>query len=81
MNPLGLMNNDMATLKMSSQKVFELWNDSVAEGMQSKCINVIQARWNAYLNEMNTRMNIYMRAERDVDSGMNQMRKLCNDLY
>lgn len=80
MNPLGLMNNDMATLKMSSQKVFELWNDSVAEGMQSKCINVIQARWNTYLNEMNTRMNIYMRAERDVDSCMNQMRRLCDDL-
>ncbi|GEM_PF-4669637 len=79
MDPLVLMNNDMATLMMSSQKVFELWNDKVAYDMKNHCIDIIQKRWNDHLNEMNTSMNLYMRAERDVDKIMRSLRKLCND--
>lgn len=76
MNPLALMNSDMATLKMSSEKVFELWNDKVAESMNNNCISKIQSSWNIYLGEMNTRMNIYMRAEKDFDNLLNQLNKL-----
>ena len=70
MNPLQLMNNDMATLMMSSKKVFEYWNDSEADGMKNNCIASIQRNWKAYMDEMNTRMNIYMRAEKQIDDAM-----------
>lgn len=70
MNPLQLMNNDMATLLMSSQKVFEHWNDKVSEDMKNNCIANIQRDWNAYIAEINTRMNAFMRAERKIDEAM-----------
>ena len=55
---------------MSSKKVFEYWNDSVADGMKNNCIASIQRNWKAYMDEMNTRMNIYMRAEKQIDDAM-----------
>lgn len=70
MNPLQLMNNDMATLMLSSKKVFEHWNDKVAEGMKNECIADIQRSWNEYIDKINTRMNIYMRAEREIDDAI-----------
>lgn len=60
------MNNDMATLIMCSQKIFEHWNDSVSNEMNNNCILSIQQKYNIYINEMNTRMNIYMRAEKQI---------------
>ena len=67
MNPINILNNDMSTFMMSTKKVFEAWNDKVAEGFRNHCVNQIQSDWNAYLQEMNTRMNIFMRAERTID--------------
>lgn len=72
MNPLQLMNNDMATLILGSRKIFEHWNDNVAEKMKSGCIENIQRDWNAYMTEMNNRMNLYMRAEREIEEAMNE---------
>ena len=70
MNPLQLMNNDIVTLMMSSQKVFEHWNDKVADGMKNNCIASVQRNWKAYIDEMNTRMNIYMRAEKEIEDAI-----------
>lgn len=70
MNPLQFMNNDMATLMMSSKKVFEHWNDKVADDLKNNCIANIQREWKAYIDEVNTRMNIYMRAEKKIDDVM-----------
>lgn len=67
MNPIGILNNDMSTFMMATKKVFEAWNDKVAEGFKSHCVDQIQRDWNAYLQEMNTRMNIFMKAEREID--------------
>ncbi|MBR3758338.1 MAG: hypothetical protein IKK62_07925 [Bacteroidaceae bacterium] len=60
----------MATLMLSSKKVFEHWNDKVAEGMKNECIADIQRSWNEYIDKINTRMNIYMRAEREIDDAI-----------
>ena len=57
----------MSTFMMATKKVFEAWNDIVAEGFRNHSVNQIQSDWNAYLQEMNTRMNIFMRAERTID--------------
>ena len=70
MNPLQLMNNDIVTLMMSSKKIFEHWNDKVADGMKNNCIASIQCNWKAYIDEMNTRMNIYMRAEKEIEDAI-----------
>ena len=67
MNPLHLLENDMATLMMSSKKVFEHWNDDVAEMMNDNCIAKIQQAWKTYVDQVNTRMNIYMMAEKKVN--------------
>ena len=69
------MNNDMSTFMMSSQKVFEAWNDTVAESFKNHCINQIQRDWNNYLQEMNVRMNIFMRAEQTIDVEMQKFEK------
>lgn len=76
MNPLQLMNNDMATLRMSSQRVFELWQDDVAASLRDKCVGTIQTRWNEYMNEMNTYMRNYMHAEKEIDHLLEQIKKL-----
>lgn len=70
MNPISLLNNDMSTFIMATKKVFAAWNDKVAEGFKNHCTDQIQNDWNAYLQEMNTRMNIFMRAERTIDDEM-----------
>lgn len=79
MNPLQLMNNDMATLMLSSQRVFEHWNDNVAEDMKNNCIASIQREWNSYINEMNTRMNIFMKAELKIEQAMSDYKSKCNN--
>ena len=70
MNPISLLNNDMSTFMMATQKVFESWNDQVAEGFKNNLVNQIKSDWNAYLQEMNTRMNIFMKAEKTIDDEM-----------
>ena len=67
MNPISILNNDMSTFMMATKKVFEAWNDKVAEGFKNHCVDQIQRDWNAYLQEMNIRMNIFMKAEKAID--------------
>lgn len=67
MNPISLLNNDMSTFLMASQQVFQTWNDTVSEGFKNNCVEQIKNDWNAYLQEMNTRMNLFMRAEKTID--------------
>ena len=70
MNPIALLNNDMSTFLMASQQVFQTWNDTVSEGFKNNCVEQIQRDWNAYLQEMNNRMNFFMRAEKTIDEEM-----------
>ena len=67
MNPISLLNNDMSTFLMASQQVFQTWNDTVSEGFKNNCVEQIKNDWNAYLQEMNLRMNLFMRAEKAID--------------
>ena len=67
MNPIGLLNNDISTFLMATQQVFQTWNDTVSEGFKNHCVEQIKNDWNTYLQEMNTRMNLYMRAEKTID--------------
>lgn len=67
MNPLNILNQDLSTFLMATQKVFGAWNDKVAEGFKNNCVERIKSDWNAYLQEMNTRINIFMRAEKTID--------------
>ncbi len=67
MNPLSIMNNDMSTFILAYQKVFQSWNDNVSEDFKLHCVEQIQQDWNSYINEMNVRMNIFMRAEKTID--------------
>lgn len=72
MNPIALLNNDMSTFLMASQQVFQTWNDTVSEGFKNNCVEQIQRDWNTYLQEMNLRMNLFMRAEKAIDEEMDK---------
>ena len=67
MNPLSALNTDLATLKLATEKVFASWNDKVADGFKNQCVNKIQSDWKRYMDEMNVRMNIYVRAEKRMN--------------
>lgn len=75
MNPISLLNNEMSTFVMSTKKVFEVWNDKVAEGFKNHVVDQVKNDWNAYLQEMNTRMNIFMKAEKTIDDEMAKYEK------
>lgn len=75
MNPISLLNNEMSTFVMSTKKVFEVWNDKVAEGFKNHIVDQVKNDWNAYLQEMNTRMNIFMKAEKIIDDEMAKYEK------
>lgn len=67
MNPIALLNNDMSTFLLASKQLFELWNDKVSEGFKNNCVEQMQRDWNSYLEAMNTRMNLFIRAERTIN--------------
>ncbi len=75
MNPIALLNNDMSTFLLASKQLFELWNDKVSEGFKNNCVEQMQRDWNSYLNEMNTRMNIFVRAERTINEEMEKYKR------
>ena len=76
MDPLALMNNDVATLRMSCEKIFQLWNDSVSEQMKNHCIGHLQSIWNNYLSLMNSNLNQYMFAEKTISESMKKITEL-----
>ena len=77
MNPIALLNNDMSTFLMASQQVFQTWNDTVSEGFKNNCVEQIQRDWNSYLQEMNLRMNLFMRAEKAIDEEIAKYEREC----
>ncbi len=40
--------------------------------MKLGCIENIQRDWNSYMTEMNNCMNLYMRAEREIEKAINE---------
>lgn len=78
MNPLQLMNNDMATLILSSKKLFTYWNDKVAEDMNNKLIMPMQRNWKTYADDMNVRMRILMTAETEIERAIKKYKQKYN---
>lgn len=76
MNPYDLMASDMKTLRLSSQKIFELWNDSVSANLESGCINELQKAWNLYAEDMNTRMKRVMLAEHSIEEKLERIKNV-----
>ncbi len=76
MDPLALLNNDMSRLIMQSNNIFETWSDNNADIMKSQCIGGIKQSYNNYANDMNVRMRLYMRAQKEVEDAMQQLSKL-----
>ena len=76
MDPLQLLFNDMSRLLMQSKNVFETWKDTNAETMNNECISSIKQSYNSFANEMNTRMQIYMRAQKQIEDAMQRLSKL-----
>jgi hypothetical protein len=74
------MNNDIATLILSSQQIFEHWNDKVATTMKYNCIESIQRDWKGYINDTNTRINIFMKAEFQIDQAISDYKHKIDDL-
>lgn len=66
MNPLQLMNNDMATLILASKNIFQRWNDKVSDDLNNGLVVPLQNKWNSYNDEMNVRMKILMNAEAEM---------------
>ena len=66
----------MATLLISSKQLFEHWDDKVANEVNNKLLMNIQKDWNSYINEINTRMKIYMRAEKNIIDAMKNLKNL-----
>lgn len=75
-DPLQLIYNDMSRLIMQSQNIFAAWKDKNAETMNNDCIGSIKQSYNHYANEMNTRMQIYMRAQKQIEDAMQRLSKL-----
>ena len=75
-DPLQLIFNDMSRLIMQSQNIFESWKDKNAETMNNDCIGQIKQSYNRFANEMNTRMQIYMRAQKQIEDAMQRLSKL-----
>lgn len=75
MNPINILNSDMSTFMMATSNLFDVWNDTVAEGFKNHYIHKIQEDWNAYLQEMNVRMKIFMLAEKTIDKEMSKYEK------
>ena len=76
MNPLALLHNDMSRLIMQSNNIFETWSDNNADIMKAQCIGGIKQSYNNYANDMNVRMRLYMRAQKEVEDAMQQLSKL-----
>ena len=75
-DPLQLLFNDMSRLIMQSQNIFEVWKDANAETLNNGCINPLKQSFNSYANEINTRMQIYMRAQKQVEESLNELSNL-----
>lgn len=75
-DPLQLIFNDMSRLIMQSQNIFETWKDKNAETMNNDCTGQIKQLYNRFANEMNTRMQIYMRAQKQIEDAMQRLSKL-----
>jgi len=77
-DPLQLIFNDMSRLIMQTRNIFETWKDKNAETMNNDCIGQIKQSYNSFANEMNTRMQIYMRAQKQIEEAMQRLSKLAN---
>lgn len=77
-DPLQLLFNDMSRLIMQSRYIFETWKDKNAETMNNACISSIKQSYNSFANEINTRMQIYMRAQKQIEDAMQRLSKLSN---
>lgn len=66
----------MSVLLMQTKNMFDMWKDSSAETMQNECITPIQRAYNSYTEEMNTHIQIYMRAQQKVAQALQEMEKL-----
>lgn len=75
-DPLQLIYNDMSRLIMQTRNIFETWKDKNAEAMNNDCIGSIKQSYNSFANEMNTRLHIYMRAQKQIEDAMQRLMKL-----
>lgn len=75
-DPLQLIYNDISRLIMQSQNIFAAWKDKNAETMNNDCIRSIKQSYNSFANEMNTRIQIYMRAQKQIEDAMQRLSKL-----
>ena len=75
-DPLQLIYNDMSRLIMQSKNIFGTWQDKNAETMNNECVDKIKQSYNSFANEMNTRMQIYMRAQKQIEDAMQRLSKL-----
>ena len=78
-DPLQLLYNDMSRLIMQSRNIFDTWKDSNAETMNNECISSIKRSYNSFANEMNTRMQIYMRAQKQIEEAMQRLNKIAKE--
>lgn len=78
-DPLQLLYNDMSRLIMQSRNIFDTWKDSNAETMNNDCIGSIKRSYNSFANEMNTRMQIYMRAQKQIEEAMQRLNKIAKE--
>lgn len=79
-DPLLLIQNDMADFIMSSRNVFENWNDSASHAFSSECVDRIQNDYKSYIDQMNTNMRIYMVAEKRINENMQRLQDLVSDI-
>lgn len=78
-DPLQLIFNDMSRLIMQTRNIFETWKDKNAETMNNECISSIKQSYNSFANEMNTRMQIYMRAQKQIEDAMQRLNKIAKE--
>jgi len=75
-NPLQLINNNMSVLIMQSKNMFDSWHDASANKMQSECLTPIQREYKSYTDEMNVRLQIYMRAQEKVVEALREIQRI-----
>lgn len=75
-DPLILINNDMATFIMSSRNAFENWKDNTSQRLNSECVEIIQNEYNSYINQMNINLRSYLMAENMINENFNKLQSL-----
>lgn len=76
MKQLRQLEEDVSTLRTSSQKVFDYWNDSVSENVKKECLDKILKKWQDVSCQINVQLKILEHAQKELNESLDKAIKL-----